>query len=99
MVVGAEAVVIGCNRDDAELYPDCREMFLDALGDFLIRHQTPLLAPLVSCTKAQVVKHALRLGVPVHETWSCYAGQMEPCGTCGACQVRDAALREVGGRK
>jgi 7-cyano-7-deazaguanine synthase len=42
------------------------------------------------------VRQALRLGVPIATTWSCYQGGAEPCGICDSCRIRDAALIEAG---
>ncbi|NCU91151.1 MAG: 7-cyano-7-deazaguanine synthase, partial [Synechococcaceae bacterium WB7_1B_046] len=39
---------------------------------------------------------ALRLQVPIADTWSCYAGGVKPCGVCDSCRIRDAALRDAG---
>ena len=40
-------------------------------------------APLVSRTKAQVVRKGLELNVPYEMTWSRYEGGSMPCGVCG----------------
>ena len=53
-------------------------------------------APLVTWTKTRIVEEALRLGVPISDTWSCYSGGDAPCGICDSCRIRDAALREAG---
>jgi alkanesulfonate monooxygenase SsuD/methylene tetrahydromethanopterin reductase-like flavin-dependent oxidoreductase (luciferase family) len=57
---------------------------------------TRLWAPLVTWSKARIVREALRLGVPIERTWSCYTGGSEPCGRCDSCRIRDAALIEAG---
>ena len=55
----------------------------------------PNWAPLVQWSKVRIVEEALRLGVPIEATWSCYSGGTHPCGVCDSCRIRDAALREA----
>ncbi len=101
---GAERIVLGVNAIDYSGYPDCRPDYLEAfqsLADLASKigreGQGPRLwAPLVDATKTEIVHQALRLGVPVASTWSCYAGRERPCGVCDSCRIRDAALREAG---
>jgi 7-cyano-7-deazaguanine synthase len=50
----------------------------------------------VHWSKTQIVQEALRLGVPIAATWSCYSGSEQPCGVCDSCRIRDAALIESG---
>lgn len=101
---GAERVVLGVNAIDYSGYPDCRPDYLEAfqgLADLASRagregHGARLWAPLVHWSKAEIVREALRLGVPIATTWSCYSGGEVPCGLCDSCRIRDDALREVG---
>jgi len=101
---GAEAVVLGVNAIDYSGYPDCRPDYLEAfqgLADLATRagregHGPRLWAPLVHWGKTEIVREALRLGVPIASTWSCYSGGAVPCGLCDSCRIRDAALREAG---
>jgi 7-cyano-7-deazaguanine synthase len=51
---------------------------------------------LVHWSKTEIVHQALRLGVPIDTTWSCYSGSEAPCGVCDSCRIRDAALIEAG---
>ncbi|MEB3255032.1 MAG: 7-cyano-7-deazaguanine synthase QueC [Synechococcaceae cyanobacterium] len=103
-VRGAERLVLGVNAIDYSGYPDCRPDYLEAfqgLADLATRagregHGPRLWAPLVHWSKAEIVRQALRLGVPIAATWSCYSGGEVPCGLCDSCRIRDDALREAG---
>ncbi|MFM7085927.1 MAG: 7-cyano-7-deazaguanine synthase QueC [Cyanobium sp.] len=101
---GAGRLVLGVNAVDYSGYPDCRPDYLEAfqqLADLASRagregHGVRLWAPLVQWDKPRIVAEALRLGVPLAATWSCYAGGEQPCGVCDSCRIRDQALRAVG---
>jgi len=51
--------------------------------------------PLVALTKTQIVVAGNALVVPWDLTYSCYAGEAEPCGTCQACWVRQGAFAQA----
>lgn len=101
---GAPAVYLGINAVDYSGYPDCRPDYLEAFQRLAAlsskagrEGRAPALrAPLVHDTKADIVRRALRLGVPIALTWSCYQGGDAPCGVCDSCRIRDAALVEAG---
>ena len=101
---GAQRLVLGVNAVDYSGYPDCRPDYLAAfqtLADLATKagregHGPQLWAPLVEWSKAEIVRQALRLNVPIASTWSCYSGGEEPCGVCDSCRIRDAALIEAG---
>tara|TARA_B100002051_G_scaffold270368_1_gene303133 strand:+ start:204 stop:884 length:681 start_codon:yes stop_codon:yes gene_type:complete len=101
---GADQLVLGVNAVDYSGYPDCRPDYLKAfqtLADLASRsgregRGTRLWAPLVEWSKTRIVQEALRLEVPIEQTWSCYAGGEIPCGVCDSCRIRDAALKEAG---
>jgi 7-cyano-7-deazaguanine synthase len=100
----AERLVLGVNAVDYSGYPDCRPDYLQAyqqLADLASRagregRGVKLWSPLVDWDKPRILREALRLGVPVAATWSCYAGGDQPCGVCDSCRIRDQALRAVG---
>jgi 7-cyano-7-deazaguanine synthase len=101
---GAKAIYLGINAVDYSGYPDCRPEYLEAYQHLahlsskagLEGHAPQLVAPLIKDSKVDIVKRALRLGVPIAETWSCYKGEVEPCGVCDSCRIRDRALIDAG---
>ncbi|MBD2110159.1 7-cyano-7-deazaguanine synthase QueC [Nodosilinea sp. FACHB-13] len=101
---GAEAIYLGINAVDYSGYPDCRPEYLAAFQQLaqlsskagLEGHAPKLVAPLVVDSKADIVRRAVALGVPIEQTWSCYQGGAEPCGRCDSCRIRDRALVEAG---
>jgi 7-cyano-7-deazaguanine synthase len=103
---GADAVYLGINAVDFSGYPDCRPAFLDAFravaaaGTRRGVEGRPIdyRAPLLSDTKAQIVRRASALGVPVGLTLSCYEPLPGPvhCGRCDACVLRRRGFVEAG---
>lgn len=101
---GAEAIYLGINAVDYSGYPDCRPEYLEAYQKLAnlsskigIEGKAPQLrAPLVRLTKADILRRALELGVPVELTWSCYEGGENPCGKCDSCRIRDEAAIAIG---
>lgn len=92
--MGADYVTIGCNADDPANFPDCSDQFLIRCNR-VIKFGAPnvtILSPYIRFTKRQIVELGRKLNVPLEETWSCYAGGKEPCGTCDACMKRNLAL-------
>jgi 7-cyano-7-deazaguanine synthase len=100
----ASAIYLGINAVDYSGYPDCRPEYLAAVQKLaalsskagLEGHAPQLVAPLVLDSKVDIVKRALALGVPIAQTYSCYQGDVEPCGVCDSCRIRDRALIEAG---
>ena len=101
---GASAIYLGINAVDYCGYPDCRPEYLETYQQLAslsskigLEGKAPrLVAPLVMDTKEDIVRRALKLGVPISSTWSCYQGEEEPCGLCDSCRIRDRALIEAG---
>ncbi|MBD1859477.1 MULTISPECIES: 7-cyano-7-deazaguanine synthase QueC [Leptolyngbya] len=100
----AEAIYLGINAVDYSGYPDCRPEYLAAFQTLaqlsskagLEGNAPKLIAPLITDSKTDIVKRAVKLGVPIEKTWSCYQGETEPCGICDSCRIRDRALIEAG---
>ncbi len=100
----AKHLVIGVNSMDYSGYPDCRPDYIkqyQILADLGSKsgregNGVKLWAPLINWTKIKILEEAVRLGIPIDKTWSCYAGQQKPCGVCDSCRIRDEALRKIG---
>ncbi len=100
-VLGARAIVVGAVWEDSSGYPDCRPEFYRAFAEAIrlgTRPETSLRidTPLVSLTKAEIVRRGLELGVPFEKTWSCYQAEHAACGACESCRLRLRGFREAG---
>jgi 7-cyano-7-deazaguanine synthase len=102
-VLGADAVVIGAVEEDSSGYPDCRAEYFAAFERLVdagtrpeteIRIETPVLA----MSKAEIVRTGMRLGAPLHLTWSCYRREDVACGRCESCRLRLRAFEAAGVR-
>lgn len=94
--IGAEAIFIGVNDVDYSGYPDCRPQFIAQFAA-LLQSSTkvgaegkPITveAPIISLSKADIIRTGVKLGVPYHLTQSCYAGGDVACGQCDSCRLR-----------
>jgi 7-cyano-7-deazaguanine synthase len=90
---GANEIVIGAVEEDSSGYPDCREAFLRSLESAInlgVKDETSvtIAAPLIHLSKAEIVREATKLGVPLELTWSCYQNEDKACGVCESCRLR-----------
>ncbi len=83
-VMEAEHIFIGANAVDYSGYPDCRPGYLRAFEEMANlatkasvggRIRFKIQAPLISMTKAEIIKKGLELGLDYSLTWSCYDPQ------------------------
>lgn len=92
--ISTQEVAIGCNADDADMFPDCRKEFIDSFNASLRSAEidVQVVAPFLTWHKWQIAGLAEQIGVPHHMTWSCYKGGAKPCGECPACKKREEAF-------
>lgn len=104
--VGAFDLFIGANVLDYSGYPDCRPEFLAAfenLANLATKAGTDgsgrfrVHAPLLKMTKADIIHEALRLGVDLSLTLSCYDPDADgrACGRCDSCTLRRKGFAEA----
>lgn len=87
-VHGADCVVAGFNREEAETFPDNSAAFLEAATAFLqlgTRSGMQVVSPTIECSKSEIVADAKRMGFSPSDLWSCYEGGDRPCGQCESC--------------
>lgn len=97
-VVGASDLFCGVNAVDYSGYPDCRPDFIaafEALANLATKAGVEgacmrVHAPLLSMSKADIVREGQRLGVDFAQTVSCYRadGEGRACARCDACRLR-----------
>lgn len=103
-VLGAQAIYIGVNQLDYSGYPDCRREYIEAFEQLaalatragVLGQKLTIHAPLISLTKAQIIRLGAQLGVDYSLTWSCYLGADRPCGRCDSCVLRAKGFEEAG---
>jgi 7-cyano-7-deazaguanine synthase len=105
-VVGAHDIVIGVNALDYSGYPDCRPEFIHAfeqLAGLATRAGVEggryrVHAPLITLSKADIIRRGQALGLDYGLTHSCYDPTPEghPCGRCDSCVLRARGFREAG---
>lgn len=105
-VLNAQAIFIGANAVDYSGYPDCRPKFIDAFQNLanvatkagVEGHQISIEAPLLTLSKAEIIKQGIQLGVDYADTISCYNPSAEgrACRQCESCQIRAAGFAAAG---
>ncbi len=100
-VIGARRIFIGAVEEDGSGYPDCREEYYEAFNRLIRAGTRPeteieVATPIIHLSKAEIVKEGLRLGAPLHLTWSCYTESDLACGRCESCRLRLKGFREAG---
>jgi 7-cyano-7-deazaguanine synthase len=104
--LGASDILIGVNALDYSGYPDCRPEYIAAferMANLATRAgvegtaHTRILTPLISLTKAGIIRTGRALGVDYAMTVSCYdpAPDGTACERCDACHLRAKGFAEA----
>jgi 7-cyano-7-deazaguanine synthase len=105
--LGASDIFIGVNALDYSGYPDCRPEYIAAfehMSNLATRagvegtRRLRIHTPLISLTKAGIIRRGTELGVDYSLTSSCYDPSPDgrPCGSCDSCRLRARGFREAG---
>jgi 7-cyano-7-deazaguanine synthase len=106
-VLGSFDIFIGVNALDYSGYPDCRPEFIQAfetMANLATKAgvegsgRMTIHTPLISLTKAEIIKKGLSLGVDYALTHSCYDPTEDgaACGLCDSCRLRLKGFAEAG---
>jgi 7-cyano-7-deazaguanine synthase len=106
-VLGASDIFLGVNALDYSGYPDCRPEFIESFERMANlatkagvegRQRLKIHAPLISMSKAEIIRKGLALGVDYSLTSSCYdpSSTGVPCGLCDSCLLRLKGFEENG---
>ncbi|QXE86176.1 7-cyano-7-deazaguanine synthase QueC [Geomonas nitrogeniifigens] len=104
--LGAFDIFIGVNALDYSGYPDCRPEYIAAyevMANLATKagvegKKMTIHTPLISLSKAEIIKTGLTLGVDYGKTHSCYDPTKDgaACGLCDSCRLRLKGFSELG---
>ena len=100
--INADLIGLGVNALDYSGYPDCRPDYIKKFQELANlankrgREEDPiqLWTPLLHLNKEDIIQLAFDNNVPIEKTWSCYSGNLEPCGKCDSCRIRRTAYKK-----
>jgi 7-cyano-7-deazaguanine synthase len=105
-VLGSADIFIGVNALDYSGYPDCRPEFIrafEAVARLATRagvegRSLTIHTPLITLSKASIIRLGLSLGLDYGLTHSCYDPLPDgrPCRRCDSCRLRAAGFAEAG---
>jgi 7-cyano-7-deazaguanine synthase len=105
-VLDARDIFMGVNALDYSGYPDCRPEFIQAfesLASLATRAGVDgarfrVHTPLITLSKADIIRRGLDLRLDYGLTLSCYDPGINgrPCGRCDSCVLRAKGFREAG---
>jgi 7-cyano-7-deazaguanine synthase len=101
-------IITGFDREEAETFSDNSLEFVKNINKVLefgvLNRGTRVLAPLIDLNKDEIAGLAIKLGVPIEYTSSCYTpmgldkeGRPVHCGRCESCMRRKRGFKVAGG--
>jgi len=105
-VLQIQDIFIGVNAVDYSGYPDCRPEFIQAyqaMANLATKaavegSELNIHTPLISLSKADIIKLGSKLDVDYSNTISCYLAdkQGKACGKCDSCRFRKQGFKDAG---
>lgn len=105
-VLQAQDIFIGVNAVDYSGYPDCRPEYIAAFEHManlatkaaVEGKRLSLHAPLLTLSKADIIRSGVGLGINYGMTVSCYQADEigRACGVCDSCRLRRAGFEAAG---
>jgi 7-cyano-7-deazaguanine synthase len=105
--IEAGDIFFGANQLDYSGYPDCRAEYIHAFETMANlatktgvegKSRLKIHVPLITMTKAEIIRKGVELGLDYGLTWSCYDPALDgrACGCCDSCQLRLKGFKEAG---
>jgi 7-cyano-7-deazaguanine synthase len=99
--IGARAIYIGAVAEDSSGYPDCRPEYYRVFQELIRVGTRPethieIETPVITLKKSEIIRRGVKLGAPLHLTWSCYQNEDTACGACDSCLLRLRAFAGAG---
>jgi 7-cyano-7-deazaguanine synthase len=105
-VLEADEIHIGVNAVDYSGYPDCRPAFIAAFENMAATatkagvegNPIKIFTPIISLSKADIIRKGVELGVDYSLTTSCYQATETglACGVCDSCRLRRQGFEDAG---
>src|SRR6266478_2408101 len=105
-VIPANDIFLGVNAVDYSGYPDCRPEFIETFETLanlgtkagVEGRRFQIHTPLIKLSKAEIIRKAVKLGIDLSLTHSCYDPSPEglACGECDSCLLRLKGFRGAG---
>ena len=86
--LGAEAVIVGFNLEEAATFPDNSKDYMHAVSRALAystANQVEVISPTASLDKREIVARGKEMQFPFDLIWSCYVSGDRMCGRCESC--------------
>ena len=91
--IGANRLITGFNREEAETFPDNSKQYMKAINQalfFSTANHVRVISGTAHLDKKQIVRLGKKLQVPLEHIWPCYEGGPSWCRQCESC------LRTIG---
>ena len=101
--LGMSRIVGGHNLHDVKFFKDASRDYIEKINSLfkeacLLCGDKPyqIVLPLAEMERKEIIRLAIRLGLPIEMTWSCHIGGRSHCGKCYACRQRLQAFGALG---
>ncbi len=97
--LGAEQIIVGFNREEAQTFPDNSGEYLQSLSHsflFSTQNKVKVHSYTLEMDKKEILTQLVGLGVELNQLWPCYYNEEKPCGQCESCLRFKSALESKG---
>jgi 7-cyano-7-deazaguanine synthase len=101
--LGIKRIIGGHNMHDIKFFKDASKDYIEKLnalfekGCLLCNGQPyKILLPLSAMSRRDIIRLAIKLNIPMEQTWSCHREGSVHCGRCYACKQRLEAFDSLG---